>query len=61
MAEIQTKVRTIFKTIGEDVGSERWRVVDAGRGEVEVTQHVLQLVGEVIGKEKDPVGRLWQD
>jgi dTMP kinase len=60
-AELQSKVRKIFQTIGEDVGKEKWKVVDAGRTEEEVGVEIRELVRGVIEKEKGEVDLLWVD
>lgn len=60
-AEIQSKVRGLFATIGDDVGREKWRIVDAGRSEGEVTAEVLGLVQRAIETDKRPVDKLWID
>lgn len=59
-SEIQSKVRTIFKRVGDDVGP-KWRVIDAGESQEQVTQNVTRWVEETIAKEKGMVDELWQD
>lgn len=54
-------MRKIFQTIGEDVGKEKWKVVDAGRTEEEVGVEIRELVRGVIEKEKGEVDLLWVD
>ncbi|KAK4058852.1 Thymidylate kinase [Microbotryomycetes sp. JL221] len=59
---VQLAVRKMFKRIGEDVGSETWAVIDAGRDIQAVEQDIVERVDSTLGSAADkPVGKLWQE
>lgn len=50
-SEMQSRVRELFRVVGERErmeGRVRWEVVDAGRGVEEVSKEVVELVGQCL-------------
>ncbi|ORY40627.1 thymidylate kinase-domain-containing protein [Leucosporidium creatinivorum] len=58
-SEVQIAVKDMFERIGSDVGSERWKVLDAGRDVDAVEKDVRGRVEELLKKVEGPVGKLW--
>lgn len=57
--EVQTRVRQIFTKIGQEMGNDRWVVIDAGQDADQVTDDIWDSVMPVLGSIHNPVTRLW--
>ena len=63
-SDLQLKVRKVFARIGKEVGSKRWREVDAAGSLAEVEARVRGEVEGLLvrgGGVAEEVGRLWED
>lgn len=59
-AELQMQVRKVFQRIGQQVGFDQWREVDAGRSVEQVAEEIEKLVLDVVhGPAREERG-LWQ-
>lgn len=56
---MQIAVKDMFERIGSDVGSERWKVLDAGRDVDAVEEDVRGRVEELLKTFEGSVGKLW--
>ena len=62
-SEVQQKVRGMFERIGEDVGAERWKVVDAGQAIDRVESDIARIVEQAqarLASTDAAVDTLWQ-
>ncbi|KAI9573889.1 thymidylate kinase-domain-containing protein [Boletus coccyginus] len=58
--EVQSRVRQVFERIGEEIGADRWVVIDAGQDRDQVADAIWNSVIPVLGRTHKPVTRLWQ-
>jgi len=58
--EVQSRVRQVFQRIGEEIGADRWVVIDAGQDRNQVADDIWDSVVPVLGSTHKPVTRLWQ-
>ncbi|KAG6374797.1 thymidylate kinase [Boletus reticuloceps] len=57
--EVQTRVRQVFERIGEEIGADRWVVIDAGQDRDKVGDDIWNRVVPVLRDTHKPVTRLW--
>jgi len=59
--EMQVRVREVFERIGKEMGTGKWKTVDAGRTREEVEKDIWEKVSPLVEGVNEPVGRLWSD
>ena len=59
-SDVQRAVREMFKRIGQDVGQDRWKVLDAGGTIEQVEGQIWSAVQEALRGPRGPVGKLWE-
>lgn len=60
-SSMQSRVRTLFEQIGQEVGSDKWTLIDADQTVAEVEARLLQHAQQVVSASSldVPVGKLW--
>lgn len=59
--EMQARVREVFRRIGEEMGTEKWVNIDAGRTREEVEDDIWEKASFLVDGVTAPVSRLWSD